>query len=150
MVEENHYRKYMKKIFILSFALAGIVLGAGSAEAITTANLSCVKSAVEKRETVLATAISTHASAIESALSARKSALVAAWGIAERVPRRNAIKSAWKAFKTSAKSAHHDARTAKNTAWRTFNADVKACGGETSAVAASDENDTEKSDNVIE
>ena len=61
-------------------------------------DLACVLTAVTTRETSLVTT-----------LTARKDALIAAWGNTDATARKNAVKTAWSTYKT-----------ARRAAWKTF------------------------------
>lgn len=92
-----------------------------------TPNIVCVQSAVSKRESAIGSAWSTFSSAITSALSARKDALVAAWGISNAKDRRLAIRTAWDVFAKANKDARKVLKDARDSAWSQFKADAKAC-----------------------
>src|SRR3989338_4287162 len=78
-------------------------------------DLSCMQDAISTREDGIATAFDTFNEDVAEALAARKTALVAAWGIESTADRKKAKKAAhtelkserkqvWADFKTTAKS----------------------------------------------
>lgn len=124
----------MKKyLFILSVVLLLTVISFSLIKAQTTGNasktgdLTCVKAAVEKRETAIQTAFDSFSAAIKSALGTRKSELSAAWTITDKNQRQTAIKAAWDKFKESKQSTSKSFKTARDVAWKQFTTDRKAC-----------------------
>lgn len=93
-------------------------------------DLTCMVSAVDKRDTAIAAAWDTYAAAIKLALQTRKDALKAAWGISDRTQRRAAIKAAWDAYAKSRREARSAFNTARKNAWNQFYKDRKACRGQ--------------------
>lgn len=93
----------------------------------TTAVITCMQTAVETRDTAIIAAFDTYSAAVKSTLTARKTALKAAWAIADRKERRTAIMTAWKDYKTAIKDAKSALKTAKKTAWDAFKAASKVC-----------------------
>lgn len=91
-------------------------------------NLSCVITALDKREAAIQSAASTHASAVQTALQNRKSALDSAWSNTDRKSRRVAIRAAWRDFQTAVRKTRSDYRTAARAAWNAFYPDRKSCG----------------------
>ncbi len=89
----------------------------------------CAQTAVGNRETALITALDTFSASAKSALEARKTGLVSAWGIAVAKDRQTARKSADSTYKSSMKSANEILRSARKTAWSTFNTEIKKCSG---------------------
>ena len=89
--------------------------------------LACVKTAVDKRETAIQTVFSAFNASITSALQTRKTELSAAWGVAEKGARNQAIKSAWEKFKTAKRGASDTFNKARKSAWSQFTIDRKAC-----------------------
>ncbi len=94
---------------------------------VKTVDLSCVQTAVDAREDALDTAFTTFTGAESAALSARKSALHDAWGIAAAKDRRAARNKAWSAFKTANRAAFSALRTARAQAWSAFGTASAAC-----------------------
>ena len=104
-----------------------------------TINVACIQNAVETRDSAIISAVSTHATAQTSALSARKSALKTAWAITDQKARRDALRNAWKAFSAASQSARKMFRDAQHAAWKKFNTDRKACGTQGMSDDAGDE-----------
>lgn len=123
----------IKKIIILSVVSLCVLVGALAVSAKTTnsaskqMDLSCMKTAVEKRETAMQSAFDKFSSSIKSALQSRKSALSAAWSITDKKERNTAIKTAWANFKTSKKSTVETFRTERLAAWKQFVKNRKEC-----------------------
>lgn len=107
-----------------------------------TVDLACVAAAVAKREAAIGTAFSTFSTAAQAALSARATALSAAWAMTDKTARRSAIKAAWRAYTTAIKASRKDLNTARHNAWAGFRTDTKACG----PAATADEPASEGSD----
>lgn len=90
--------------------------------------LSCIRTAVIKREAATASSYATFNTSVSAAISARGTALAAAWNIAVTADRNAAIKTAWKNYHTSVKTAAQKHRTDTRTAWQTFRTERRACG----------------------
>ncbi len=95
---------------------------------LSTTTIACAVNAVDKRETAILAAHDTMSSSTRAALLARKDALKAAWGIADKTARNTAKKAAWSNFKTASQNAHNKMRDSRKAAWSTFEADMKVCG----------------------
>ncbi len=89
--------------------------------------LVCMQNAVAKRDGAIITAFGKFSSSITAALTVRKDALVAAWGINARKERRAAIRAAWNAFRTSNQSARATLKSERYSAWKQFGVDAKGC-----------------------
>jgi len=122
-----------KKILIALMALAiflstGLIVKAvGKNLTDSTEVLTCVKAAVEKRETAIQNAFDNYSTAVKSALQTRKSELLSAWDIADRNQRRVAIKNAWNKFKEAKRIAAKNFNQARLSAWKQFTIDRKNC-----------------------
>jgi len=92
-----------------------------------TFDVACVQNAVEKRDTTIISAFGTFSTSITTALTTRKDALKAAWGIANGKERRAARAAAWQAFYKSSRDAHTTLKTVRNGAWKTYRADLVTC-----------------------
>ncbi len=92
-------------------------------------DLACMTSAVDKREAATVSAWNAFNTAMQSALSARTSALHTAWGMTDTKARRAAIRAAWSAFRKAKRTARMDYNKAVKSAWGTFRTDAKACHG---------------------
>ena len=93
-----------------------------------TVDVACIQSAIEKRDTTIATAVNAHAVVQTTAIAARKAALKAAWALTDQKARRAALRDAWKAFTVTSKAARKAFRDSQRTAWKQFNTDRKTCG----------------------
>jgi hypothetical protein len=113
---------------LCSLVLAGPVLAETKNGASRSVDLVCMQNAVEKRDSSVATAWDVHAAAIKGGLSARKTALKAAWGLTERKARREALRTAWRTWRETARTAVRTWRKAKGDAWHGFQKARKECG----------------------
>jgi hypothetical protein len=91
----------------------------------TTIDATCMAAAVETRETALATAWGELTSGISSALSDRKTALIAAWNMSSATERTAALKTAWKEWKADKKALHTEFRKDRKAAWDAFKKTAK-------------------------
>jgi hypothetical protein len=89
---------------------------------------ACVASAVGVREDALITAHAAHSTAVTTALTARKTALMAAWNLTDVKARRTAREAAWATFRTARKASNATLKTSVTTAYTAFNTAAKACG----------------------
>ncbi len=108
----------------------------------TTVNLACMQTAVGKRDTAIISAFDTFYSAAKQALEVRKSAIVSAWGIADKAQRKTALSAAWKTYKDTGKTARQTLNKSRKDAWQNFYTDRKACG----TSGASEDQGTESMD----
>ena len=141
-----------KKILALSLALCSCFLGGGIAAAkqtdvnspkITgtapsvlavttkTVDITCVKTAVEKREDAIKATYDKLSASIDLALTTRKSDLSNAWTLTDKTQRNTAIKTAWANFTKAKKAATKEYRTEQAASWTQFSKDRKACGAST-------------------
>lgn len=100
---------------------------------ITEAMRMCIKPAVEKRETAIGAAFGAYTTSATTALTARKTALLAAWDLTDATARQTAIRTAWKTYRDATQTARKTLRAARVSAWTQFATDVKACGATLSA-----------------
>lgn len=91
-------------------------------------DLTCMKTAVEKRENAIEATWDKFSASIKSALETRKSELSTAWGITNRLERAKAINAAWTKFRMSRISARKTLDVERQAAWQQFIADRKVCG----------------------
>ena len=85
----------------------------------TTVNRTCMATAVSVREASIKTAWTTFSGSMLSNLDQRSTALVTAWnGSADGS--RDAIKTAWSAWRTDTKAAHTKLRSDRKATWETF------------------------------
>lgn len=110
----------MKKVILSLFLCALIVPGVSSAAQDTT----CVKNAVETRESAVIAAFGKFNTSMTSALEKRKSSLSDAWSKTESSARKSARKSAWSTFKSEKKSAVSVYKSEKKSAWATYKSTV--------------------------
>lgn len=89
---------------------------------------ACVKTAIEKRETAIATMFGESSAAITNALVARKASTLAAWNEIDKKLRREALKTTAGQYRAAIKKARADLRTGRNAAWKDFKTVRKACG----------------------
>ena len=93
----------------------------------TTTDPACMKSAIQKRDASINTAVGILATSWQSALTARSTELQAAWDLTDLNARRTAIKAAWDKYTKSMREARSTFRSARKTAWRLYRTDAKAC-----------------------
>ncbi len=134
----------MKKLLAYS-ALGLMVLGIATPTLAQTSStttpssmLTCMQSAVEKRETSIISAVDGFNSSMSKIHSVRKTALVDAWKIEDKVARNEARKTAWTSYRTDAKSAHATMKASRQSAWMTFKNDRILCGAPVTDTTAMD------------
>lgn len=88
---------------------------------------ACVTAAITARENSIIAGHNVFNASINTALEARKTALIAALDGATRTDRMVARKNTWIAFSTSSKSAHSTMKSVRNTAYTTFKTAASAC-----------------------
>lgn len=91
-------------------------------------DVACVQKAIGIREDSLIATFDTFSATAKTALTARKDALVTAWGKTDAKERRTARKAAYDAHKATMKTAHETLKTSKKAAWNTFNTSIQSCG----------------------
>jgi hypothetical protein len=116
-----------------------------AAPASAALDLSCMVSAVEKRDNAIIAAWDTFSTTHKTALETRRDALKTAWADSNKATRRAAVRNAWRTFRNSKKNAWRTRKSAIRSAWRTFNAERKACGAQ-----AADESGTQATDLTID
>ena len=92
-----------------------------------TADIACVQTAVDARESAIDTAWGTFTKSMTSAYAARKSALHYAWSLTDAKARKDAIRGAWKAFKKATKAARKQWMSDRKAAWEVFKTAKKSC-----------------------
>lgn len=95
-------------------------------------NLACMQSAIGKRDDAITAALDKYHSTVRKALQTRKDALKNAWAIQNPKERREAIKAAWNGWKDTMRMTTKELRKARNEAWKTYQADRRACRGNSS------------------
>ncbi len=132
----------MKKIFLATLLLAPIAAFAqtgtttatttpvvtGTTTPATTTQVACIGNALDKRENALITGHDAFNTAIKTALQNRLANLKDAWAQTDKKVKQTKKVTAWKTFKTETQSAHTAMKTVRQGAWKTFDADMKACG----------------------
>lgn len=86
---------------------------------------TCMQAAVDTREASVASAFTNFTATMTSVLSARKTALYAAWGMSDISARHTALKTAWRTARDAAKSAHATLKSDRKTAWEAFKTTAK-------------------------
>lgn len=122
-------KTYLVGMLLAAFvAMPALAYGGSSSDSSST-DLSCMQSAVEKRDNAIIDAWDDLHDDMTAALTERRDDLKSAWGLSDKKERRAAIKAAWKAFKAARKDAHKAFGAARKDAWKTFKTDAKACKG---------------------
>ena len=137
------YSMFTKRILALALAvglLSGSVLPAfahddeGRRRSVAQApatldavQLSCMQSAVGKREGAIGAAFDAFAASVKAAFEARKGALNTAWGNADKEARREAIRAAWKNFRDAKKTARRTFDQSRRGTWKQFKEDRRTC-----------------------
>lgn len=128
----------MKKLFALP--VIWLILGAVAiATEIKTTNLvpagqqfswaiiTCIKTAVDKRETTIFSAFTVYTDSSLASLATRKTSLLAAWNKPTKAEIKSAISVAWKTYKSSMSDNKALLHTSRSTAWAIYKADIKLC-----------------------
>ncbi|MEI8008832.1 MAG: hypothetical protein WCI00_05600 [bacterium] len=89
--------------------------------------MTCIKTAVDKRETTLISVLTNYQSGSLTALITRKTALLAAWDKLTKLEIKTAISAAWKAYKLSMIDLKSTLHTSRDAAWFTYKNEVKLC-----------------------
>jgi|GEM_PF-2525796 hypothetical protein len=106
---------------------------------VSATTTACVGAAVSTREQTLDAAEVNLTSALNSAYSARASALVSAYALTTGGGAVSAaVKAAWQGFSSSTKSADKTWRTARAGAWQAFMTAAKACKAPASILDTND------------
>ncbi|MDP2788727.1 MAG: hypothetical protein Q8O46_01570 [bacterium] len=128
-------------LFALSLAFAPIAFAErGSEDARvrtnSSVNITCVGTAVGVREDAIMSAWSKFDDAVTAVLTARKTALVAAWSLTDTSTRKNAVKAAWATAKKDRKAVANTHKSERRAAWTSFKTAARACGGNDGSDAA--------------
>jgi len=128
----------MKKLFALP--MLGLVLGAVAiATEIRTTNLippgqqlsgtvvTCIKTALEKRETNIISFFTTYQNSSLTTLTTRKTALLAARDKATKSEVKTAVVAARKIYKSSMSDLKSTLHTSRDAAWSTYKIEMNAC-----------------------
>ena len=89
--------------------------------------VSCIKTAVEKKETAFLTASTTYQNGYIAALTAQKAAILAAWDKATKKEVKSALTDAAKAYKTSLGALKQIFKDTQKATKSTYKTDLKAC-----------------------
>lgn len=89
--------------------------------------ISCIKNAVEKKETALIVASTTYQNGYLAALATKKTWILAAWNKTTKKEIKLALNAASKAYKTSLATLKKNLKTAQKTYSSTYKTEVKAC-----------------------
>lgn len=107
----------------------------------TSVDTGCISAAVDARDTAMMDAMDTMSTSLRSALSIRKSALMAAWSTTDAIERNTTMRSIWADFKKSTMDARSAMKTEKKSIWSTFKTSAKACNA-SEADAAGESSDS--------
>lgn len=115
----------MKKLLLwLGILTAGFF---STTFAATTWDFSCIKTAVETRETSIYTAMQTLHSWINTAFNTRKTELTQAWSKTTIKEVRLAVNAAIKKYSSAVYNLKIEFRKTKTAAWSKFRTDTKSC-----------------------
>lgn len=117
----------MRQLLFLSVLALGVVFPLGIQKARAEVDLSCMQIAVEKRDNAIITAWDQYIPKVKTSLEKRRDALKAAWAIEEKEARQQALMDAWKVYRSEVQKVRQDMRTGRQSAWKTFNTERKAC-----------------------
>lgn len=99
-----------------------------SRDLLAKADPACMRTAIEKRENAMLSAVDGLSVAVRNAVIVRKAALTAAWNASLSVDAREAaITAAWEAYSTSVKNANKAFHEKKDAAWVTFRTEAEKC-----------------------
>ncbi|HBB03586.1 TPA: hypothetical protein DCZ39_01610 [Patescibacteria group bacterium] len=128
----------MKKLFALP--VIGLILGAvaiateiktndvlPASQQLSGAVVTCIKTALETKETALISAFTIYQNGALDALNTRKTTLLAAWDKTSKKEIKTTISTVWKTYKTSLTSLKSALSTATKNAWSTYQTEVKTC-----------------------
>ena len=128
----------MKKLFVLP--IIWLVLGAVAiATEIKTTDIvrtwqqlsgvvvSCVRNALDKRESAVISALTTYQTSGLYILTARKTALINAWNEPTKSKITTAVSAAWKTYRSSMSALKSTLHTARDTAWSLYKTEIKSC-----------------------
>lgn len=121
----------MKQLLLLSLLFLGVISPLGMRAAV---DLSCVQTAVEKRDNAVISAWEQYTPKVKTALEKRRDALKSAWAIEENAARQQALMDAWQAYRSEVQKARHEMRAGRQSAWKTFHTERKACGATASTI----------------
>ncbi|MEI6672752.1 MAG: hypothetical protein WCL02_05495 [bacterium] len=89
--------------------------------------VTCIKSALEKRETTLISAFTTYQNDSLTTLTTRKTALLASWDKSTKSEAKSAVSAAWKNYTSSMSALKSTLHASRDSAWSVYKNDVKVC-----------------------
>lgn len=90
-------------------------------------DIACMQAAVAKRETAVAEAYTTLATAQANALKSRAGAINAAWQNTDASARKAAVRAAWTDFKKITLDARTAQKNARLELWKQFRTEAQTC-----------------------
>lgn len=124
----------MKKIFSAVFSLyllmgMTILTSARTSIApIATSTQTCVKDAIEKRESALLASFDAYSTTVKMVFAERKNNLKIAWDNQTMKEIKATVKQVWSVFRRSQKDNRDKLRAEIKSVWRIFRTDIKLCG----------------------
>jgi hypothetical protein len=94
---------------------------------ITSEARSCIKNAIDKRDSAIISTVDKFSSSVKSALSKRKDALKSAWDKSTKSDIRLALRMAWDDYNKSARDARKALNTDRKAAWSQYKTDSRTC-----------------------
>ncbi len=91
------------------------------------AMVTCIKTALQKRETTIFSDFTTYQNSALVVLATRKTALFAAWDKSTKSEVKTAVSTAWKTYKSSMSDLKSTLHTARDAAWSLYKTEVKSC-----------------------
>ena len=129
----------MRKLFA-TLPMIGLILGAVAiATEIKTTDplpagqqlsgivVSCIKGAVDKKETVLLSAATVYQNGYIAALTAKKTAILAAWDKTTKKEIKLALAAASKSYQTTFTALKKSLKESQKTAQAVYKKDIKSC-----------------------
>ncbi len=119
---------------VMSFAQTGTTTATsttvvtGTTTAATTTQVMCVSAALEKRENALIGGHDVFAGAVKAALQKRLAGLKDAWSQTDKKVKQEKQRTTWKTFRTDTQAAHTAMKTVRQSAWKAYDTDMRACG----------------------
>lgn len=110
-------------------------------EQFTPEKITCIKTALEKRENALIAALETRFNSAKKVFQDRLAALKTAWSLTDKNARKEAIKKAVKTAKESFRDIRKKFRSDKKAVWEQFKKDKNACGVKNTLDAEAREDD---------
>lgn len=95
-----------------------------------TAAIACAKTALEKREAAIKSAMDIYYASRGTAFAARTTAFTDALFLATKKEVKKAIDTGWKTYKKAIQDARKTKKGTVQTTWSTFRTEVKACKGD--------------------